>query len=265
MSTQNITSVFAICAFIGAAPAFAQSEGAAEAAAEAVAEAVAQAAEDAVETVEIEAVEDGTVHLPSARIASPSVAQRPRNPRNPRPKNYQFIRPADYPIAAWQEDETGIIHYSVEVSAEGKPKSCKIVKGAELARLAAATCPLVMERAEYRPARNKEGADIAGTYEGRYNWRKREPEMPQMTLVFQYLHDEKGNSSDCKFLKMENLPEKMRMDIERDKERGRSCSGGPAAGQKGTPYRDENGVPIAKRVTVTFDVVLEEAPVSPAE
>lgn len=230
---RKIVSTLALSAACIAAPSYAQSEAAAE------------AAEDAVEAV-----------VEAAEAAATQGAARYRGPRL---RNYQFIKPADYPVVAWQSNEMGVVRYSVDVSAEGKPLSCKTVEDEELQRLPVlepATCKLVMERAEFRPAKSKDGEDVAGTYEGRHNWRKREPELPQMSLIYQYTHGADGVSSDCEFLKMENLPKKMREDIERDKARGKLCSG--PASNRGIPYRDENGVPIAKRVTVTMDVVLEE-------
>ncbi len=238
---KYIAPALALSAAFIAAPSYAQSE-----AVEGAVEAAAEAAE--------EMVEDATERPPAIQI--PRIETVPRA-RSPRLKTFRFIKPADYPVAAWQEDETGVVKYSVDVSADGKATNCEITEGAELTRLASATCALVMERAEFRAAKDEDNQDVAGTYEGRHNWRKREPELPQMSLIFQYTHDENGVSHDCEFLKMENLPEKMRKDIERDKERGNLCKGAFGSG-RGVPYRDENGVPIAKRVTVSMDVLLEE-------
>ncbi|MEO9463194.1 MAG: hypothetical protein ABJ242_10715 [Marinomonas sp.] len=230
---KKVVSALALSAACIAAPSYAQSEGAAE------------AAEHAIEAA-VEAAEAATTKG-AARY------------RGPRLRNYQFIKPADYPVAAWQSNEMGVVRYSVDVSAEGKPLGCTIIEDEELTRLPVlepATCKLLIERAEFRPAKNKDKEDVAGTYEGRHNWRKREPELPQMSLIYQYTHGADGVSSDCEFLKKENLPKRMREDIERDEARGKLCSG--PASNRGIPYRDENGVPIAKRVTVTMNVVLEE-------
>lgn len=206
---------------------------------------------------------DTAAEVADAIYAAREVADNPDYQRQARLKKYNVIQPADYPIAAWQADETGLIAYTVEVSAEGKPVSCAVIDGADLALLAATTCPLIMERAEFTPAENDMGDPIASTYEGVHNWRKREPKLPQMALTFQYLHDENGVSNDCKFLRMENLPEDMLRDIERDKQRGRLCPG--PAGTQGIPYRDENGVPIARLVTFTVDVTVEEPDLAPSE
>ena len=235
---KKIVSALALSAVFIAAPSYAQSEAAKDAM-----EAAAEAASDAAEG------------RPPA-VQAPRIPNTPRV-RPPRLKTYRFINPADYPVDAWQDNETGVVGYKVDVSAEGRPSNCEVTEGSELKRLAPYTCTLVMERAEFRPARDENNEEVAGAFEGSHNWRKREPELPQMSLIFQYTHNEIGVSSDCKFLKMENLPEKMRKDIEREKERGKLCKGAFGSG-RGVPYRDENGVPIARRVTVTMDVVLEE-------
>lgn len=241
---RNISPIFAAIAFCIAVPSNAQTTGKSEAAAEAAA--------DAVSTIENVAEVATSDYEVSADYPQPAYL-----------KSYNLIQPADYPIAAWQADETGRVGYTVEVSVEGKPISCTVTDGANLAILAAATCPLIMERADFTPAENEAGEPIASTYEGSHNWRKREPKLPQMALTFQYLHDENGVSKDCKFLRMENLPEDMLRDIERDKERGRLCPG--PAGTQGIPYRGENGVPIARLVTFTVDVTVEEPGLAPSE
>ncbi|MEL6877891.1 MAG: hypothetical protein AAGL68_07315, partial [Pseudomonadota bacterium] len=59
------------------------------------------------------------------------------------------------------------------------------------------------------------------------------------------------------FISMDGyFPQKMLVVIVRDRARGRLCPGGRS--NRGVPYRDEDGVPVAKRVTVTFDVQLED-------
>lgn len=259
MGTKKFKLTLAICAFMGAAPAFAQSEEAVEGAVEAASDAVEAVADPVPAPPQIQ-VQPAP---PVVEIARPLRDPRAKRPRDPRLKKFQFINQADYPVASWQADEEGIVGYQVEVDAEGQPLSCKIIENSGYSALDDATCPLVMERAEFRPAQNIEREDVDGTYTGSQRWRKQEPEMPQMSIIFQYTHDEMGRSKDCKFLKMEDLPEKMRKDIERDKERGKLCPG-PTTKQ-GIPYRDENGVPVAKLVTVSFDVVLEEPVDAPAE
>lgn len=52
-----------------------------------------------------------------------------------------------------------------------------------------------------------------------------------------------------------DIPQKMLDEIERDRERGKLCPNG--SGNRGTPYRDENGEPQDR--LVTFSVMIESS------
>ena len=213
-------------------------------------EAVADAAEAVAEAVEVavEAVE----------------AYEPVYPRDPSLRSWRMVKPLDFPIEAWQKNQEGTVGYSVEVDAKGKPITCKVTKSSDSETLDAAICPIVMGRGEFRPAMAGREEPVAGTYEGYHNWRKREPELPQMSIIYRFTHGADGKTSDCEFLKMENIPEQMREEIQRDIERGTLCKGGGLGNNRGVPYRDEEGNPVAKVVTVKFDVELED-PEEPVE
>ena len=170
------------------------------------------------------------------------------------------IGPADYPVSSWQAGEEGTVFFSVTVSAEGKPTACEVTETSGFSALDAATCPLVLERAKFTPAYAAEDEPVEGIYEGRQRWRKREPMLPQIAITYRYTQGADGRPSDCEFLTLEgDLPDEMRRGIERDIEKNDGCMG-PT---RGIPYRDQDGNPIAKRVTVTFDVQLEDP--QPAE
>ncbi len=195
---------------------------------------------------------------PRIGIASGNGAQEDKGTKAfPETRASNWITQADYPATAWVANEEGRTEYDVTVSDLGKPTDCKISSSSGSAVLDEATCQLVLERAEFKPAISADGVQIEDVYQGSHFWRKKEPEMPQMRIVFQYLHTAEGVTTDCDILSIEgDIPEKMRADIERDRERGRLCSG--SIGRPGIPYRDEYGVPVAKRVTATINVVLED-------
>ena len=243
---KNAISILSFSLALMASPAIAQDANDTEATAEAV-EAAADAAAEAV-AVAIEAVDEYEQAFP----------------RKPGLRSWEMVRPLDYPIAAWRNDEEGFVAYSVEVDAAGKPTSCTVTESSGSKTLDDALCSIVMERGEFRPAMAGPDEPVAGTYQGYHEWRKREPDMPQMSVVFRYTHGADGQSTNCEFLKLEDIPEKMRKEIERDIERGRLCRNGGFGGSRGIPYRDQDGNPVAKIVTVKFDVQLED-PVEPVE
>ena len=225
----------------------------------------ADATADAIEAAEA-AAEAATENAPPPPIMlapapPPPLAVGPEieYPTDPRPNErlYRLIKPVDYPVEAWNEGHEGYVGYDIQVSTDGTAERCFVTESSGHALLDKTTCDLVMERLTFEPALAGEDEPIAGTFSGSYTWRKREPEMPQMSITFTYLQDAQGVTSECEFLRMEgDIPERMMRDIERDRERGRLCPG--RGTNRGIPYRDENGVPVAKRVTVTFDVVLED-------
>ena len=198
----------------------------------------------------------------TTEVAKPPISvapSRPRYPRDPRLTNYREGLPtqADYPISSWRNDSEGTVRYSVDVDADGKPTDCIIVSSSGDAALDAKTCEVIMERAEFSPALEDADTPVSGSLTRSYRWRKREPEMPTMSVTFRYLHDTDGSSKECELLKLEgDVPERIRKDIERDMVDGTGCPRGVA--RRGVPYRDEDGVPVAKRVTVSFDVKVEE-------
>lgn len=195
---------------------------------------------------------------PPAISISPN-PPRPRYPSEPRLINYRDGLPTqtDYPISSWQNDSEGTVRCSVDVDADGKPTECIIVSSSGDAALDAKTCEVVMERAEFSPAMEDADTPVAGSLTRSYRWRKREPELPTMSVTFRYLHGADGSSKECELLKLEgDVPERIRKDIERDMMDGTGCPRGFST--RGVPYRNEDGVPVAKRVTVSFDVKVEE-------
>lgn len=221
-----------------------------------------EAAGDAIsEVVEVVEVIDAMEH--AAADVTKSRARLPRNTL-PRPSNRRsgWIGQTDYPIAAWKADEEGRVGYELEIDNTGKAIGCSVTKSSDSATLDKATCDLMLERAEFTPALSEDGVAEAGVYNDTYRWRKREPKAPQMSIVFQYLHDENGQTKRCKVIKMEgDVPEDLRRDFEMGKDEGEDCPKGLGS-NRGTPYRDENGVPVAKRVTFAIDVVLEDPEVA---
>lgn len=181
-------------------------------------------------------------------------------PKNPFVVNYQESspKPSDYPVESWQKDEQGTVVYRMMIDAEGKATDCIIEQTSGFEALDVKTCEIAMERTEFRPGMKDKDTPIAGSVVRNYTWLKRSPELPDMRVTFEYLHDERGQSSECKIIKLEgDITAEMRRDLDRNIERNNGCPFNKRAGG-GVPYRDENGVPVAKRVTVTFNVEVQD-------
>jgi protein TonB len=180
-------------------------------------------------------------------------------PRNPRLLNSgeALPTPADYPAESWRNNEEGEVRYRIHVDAAGKATDCTILSSSGFLALDAKTCEVILERGQFAPALAGEDMPIAGRFERSSYWQKREPEFPTMLVTFRYVLNEKGQGTSCEILKIEgDIPDSMRRDMERRMERDGGCPIRP--GRNGVPYRNENGVPIPKQVTVTFAVKVED-------
>ncbi|HEX8364475.1 MAG TPA: TonB family protein [Allosphingosinicella sp.] len=112
----------------------------------------------------------------SGRIAfrwhSGSTLSRPVPPGGPLQFHYPgWFTNDDYPLEAIRLRQGGIVEYSVQVSAEGRPTSCSVVVSSNSPALDLRTCEIVMRRAIFIPASDGRGGRAAGTYLGRINWR----------------------------------------------------------------------------------------------
>jgi TonB family protein len=220
--------------------------------------AVQEAVEAATEAAE-RVAQDGPVMIEEVPAPPPpiAVAIPPSNYTReaPVPVRYGIMRPtqADYPAASWAAGHEGRVRYELEVDAEGKPTSCAIVESTGFAELDEATCAIAMERGEFRPQVDENDEPVAGTYQGIYTWRKREPEFANsFRFKARFLIDEKAEVSECEIIAKEGkMPKGMERSLERE-----PCpfSGSARRG----PYRDENGVPVAKRITVELAVDVDD-------
>jgi TonB family protein len=74
------------------------------------------------------------------------------------------LQPDDYPVESLRADEEGAVRIALEVNAEGKPTNCSILQSSGHARLDEKTCQIAMERAGFRPARDKGGKAVASIW-----------------------------------------------------------------------------------------------------
>lgn len=196
---------------------------------------------------------------PIAIERAPDSDFRNRYPREPRVKNNREARitQADYPISSWQNDEEGRVRYRIDIDADGNATDCSIIETSGSTALDAKTCEVVVARTEFTPAMEDKDTPIAGSLTRSYSWRKREPEMPQMSFSIRYLQGADGTARQCEILKLEgDVPDTLRNEIQGKSGNADECA--PIVGGRGVPYRDENGVPIAKQVTFSVDVMVED-------
>lgn len=159
----------------------------------------------------------------------------------------------DYPIEAWNADEEGSVSYELTVNALGQPTDCIIAESSGSVALDKKTCEILMMRAQFDPARNDAGQAIVGTYADKMRWRKQDPEFPgALRITVEFILDEQGVTKECKIIeKSGDIKASMMESLEK-----RPCPGMNRPGRY--VYRDANGVPVAKRVRMDFNIMVDD-------
>jgi len=167
------------------------------------------------------------------------------------PVEYALVqnRAADYPAALWEEGPTASVGYTLSVNSEGMPTACTVTESSTYDLLDEASCMLLMERAQFDPARDDDGNAIDSEYYGNHYWRKEEPDFGgPMRVHVAYTINADGTSQDCEVIEVSGeISEQMRSTFERE-----PCPGINRASQ--APYRDEDGNPVTKRVELIVQV-----------
>jgi hypothetical protein len=168
-----------------------------------------------------------------------------------------WVTNADYPLESWRNGEEGLVQYDLAVDPTGKASDCTITYSTASPALNAETCRLLLERASFEPGVDKQDRPIASVYAGEVVWQKREPEYSgTFTIKVTYTIDERGEQKDCRIVEQSGaVPASMQRSLQR-----RPCPSNPLLA--GIPYRDENGAPVAREVTVTLNTTVGDLPVS---
>lgn len=77
----------------------------------------------------------------------------------------------DYPLLALEEEREGTAAFRLTVGTDGRVTGCEITQSSGHSDLDEATCAKLIERAEFKPARDKNGHLTVGTYANRIRWK----------------------------------------------------------------------------------------------
>lgn len=83
----------------------------------------------------------------------------------------RLVGPNDYPSRDLREGNEGAVRFRLSLDARGKITGCTIEQSSGHAGLDAATCKAVSRRASFKPARDKTGAAVPGSYVQTVVWR----------------------------------------------------------------------------------------------
>lgn len=124
----------------------------------------------------------------------PAIPARPIAPA-------QWARPGDYPGAARRYNLEGQVGYRLQVDSGGTPVGCEIIAPSGVESLDQITCPLLLARARFEPARDSQGGATSGQFEGTISWAippERQPIYPFSNASFSMVRDiRSGTFENC--------------------------------------------------------------------
>lgn len=189
--------------------------------------------------------------VPPAPLMPPVQSAVETLPRGPRPKDgpMGWIRPGDYPPLAVKNGESGVVGFTLTIDAKGAVNNCVVVATSGSAALDRATCDLLRARAEFQPALDGAGKPVAGSYTNRTRWLLPSPvDLPKPgELIFHYVVETDGRQVECRVEKATGGMEA------RFKQIGSGC---PAVRFR-EPFKDEQGNPVRRHVTLRQSLVVE--------
>jgi periplasmic protein TonB len=126
-----------------------------------------------------------TTAEPASYVAPPAPppgSYRPY-PVGPKPLDYaSWFAYLTYPPDALREDRQGVTLYELVIDARGLPNGCRVIESSGHQDLDAMTCDILVKRARFSPARDKENKAIGSWYRGRMRW-VLQPDGPEATSV----------------------------------------------------------------------------------
>ncbi|MBB4838843.1 protein TonB [Sphingomonas kyeonggiensis] len=117
----------------------------------------------------------GFVTAPTARPAVPMPAARKRakrplkEPISPRLLGLA-IGPDDYPVSLIRAGAQGRVIAVVQISASGQATGCEIAQSTGYPDLDAHSCAIILQRAQFEPARDEYGDPVASSVRAPINW-----------------------------------------------------------------------------------------------
>ena len=97
-------------------------------------------------------------------VEMPVVRALPRHPLA------AHISDRDYPAAARQNGEQGIVRLSLDVGVDGRVTRCAITRSSGSRSLDVTTCRIVRSRARFTPARDGAGNPVPDRVESAIEW-----------------------------------------------------------------------------------------------
>lgn len=182
-------------------------------------------------------------------FAMPAIAEPAPRPAIPDGNPGNWVRENDYPDDASKAHAQGVTGFRLLIGLDGKVTGCEITASSGYASLDQATCRILTERAQFKPARDRKGNPVAGSWSSRFRWVyvDRGPQtVKAMTTVETFIVEPDGTPSNCQVTR-----EGMELT---DAKSPSVC----ALNERFTPFRNHAGSPVRKKVIVTRTVAVSD-------
>ena len=92
--------------------------------------------------------------------------------KSPRPTGHpeKWVTVNDYPLEAYKEGKAGIVGFRLQVDADGHPTNCEVVATSQDGRLDQQTCNLLLARAKFKPALDRNKNPVEGVFQSEIHW-----------------------------------------------------------------------------------------------
>ena len=153
-----------------------------------------------------------------------------------------WVTTNDYPSRSRREGQEGRVEFELSVNRYGSVRSCLVTDSSGFSDLDTATCKLVQRRARFTPAFDEDGNPVDGTFRESVVWQLNPNPTPEpFGAAFSFTVTEDGTVEDCQISGMiGSVPKSL---LERN-----PCT----RVRKYTPFVDEDGRPVRKRVTYSY-------------
>jgi protein TonB len=76
----------------------------------------------------------------------------------------------DYPTESLKAGEQGTVEFQVDVGVDGRASNCVVLTSSGFPRLDKATCDVVIRRARFKPATDRDGGPAKRVFKSKMNW-----------------------------------------------------------------------------------------------
>lgn len=119
----------------------------------------------------------------------------------PKTDPHTWLGQDDYPNSSIASDTEGAVTVSINVDERGEPSSCSVASSSGDNELDNLTCSLLMKRAQFIPAKDKQGQATNSQYSQKVTWRISREKLITQGFKLTFAVERDGRLSNCEIVK----------------------------------------------------------------